>query len=93
MELILISLAVFFFLLLFLFVLLLLLGFLFSFFNAVERRLGEPLSKLLFGLSFLAGLYLLLWGWGTANVHPVYVGAFLVVASTLYFLSENTQEL
>jgi hypothetical protein len=91
MEIVLISLAVLFFLLLFLLLLLFFLGFVFSFFNFIERKLGQPLSKLLFGLSFVAGLYLLLWGWGNLNVHGVYTGAFLVVISTLYFLSESTQ--
>jgi len=91
MEIVLISLAVLFFLFLFFLLLLFLLGFVFSLFNFIEEKLGRPLSKFLFGLSFLAGLYLLLWGWGNLNIHGVYTGAFLVVISTLYFLSENTQ--
>jgi hypothetical protein len=71
--------------------LLLLLGYLFSLFNWLDKRLGF-LARPLFWLSFFVGLYLTVLAWGEADPVKGYIGALLVASSALYFLSEINRE-
>jgi len=83
--------AVFLLLLFALALLLFLLGYLFSLFNWIDRKLGA-LAKPMFWLFFFLGLYLMALAWGEADPVKGYLGALLIVSSTLYFLSEITEE-
>ncbi len=90
-KLLLMSFVVFFFLLLLFFLLSLFLSAGFSFFNFFEEKLGETVSKLILGLSGIAGFFLLFVGWFKLKIHYVQIGALLVTTSTLYFLSESVK--
>lgn len=83
--------VVFFFLLLFFFFLALSFSVVFEFFNFIEEKLGETVSKLLFGLSGAIGFFLIFTGWFHLKVHYVQIGALLITTSTLYFLSESVK--
>ena len=92
-ELFLITLVVFFSLALSFFFLLLFLSFVFELFNWLERKMGELPTKLLFGLSGIAGFLLLVVGWFKVDVLSVQAGAFLITLSALYLLSESVKPL
>ncbi len=92
-KLLLITLLVFFSLVLSLFFLLLFLSFVFELFNWLERKVGELPTKLLFGLSGIAGFLLLVVGWFKVDVPSVQAGAFLITLSALYLLSESAKPL
>jgi hypothetical protein len=85
------ALAVFLLLLFALFLVLFLLGYLFSLFNWIDRKLGF-LAKPLFWFFFFFGLYLTVVAWGEADPLKGYLGALLIASSALYFLSEMAEE-